>query len=109
MPPHVTGAVAAPAEEEWQQRATCPPGWGVREQPQREVDGGSGGHSLFAQSLLDVLDRVQAPITAAELSGAVSARFLAMGAGQRIAQRPSYAPIAFAGHEAGDFVLAPRP
>jgi hypothetical protein len=73
------------------------------------VDGGGGDHSLFARSLLDVLGQVQAPITAQELSGAVAARFAAAGQALHIAQRPSYAPIAFAGHEAGDFILAPRP
>jgi hypothetical protein len=73
------------------------------------VDGGGGTHSLFARSLLDVLDQVQAPIAAQELSSAVASRFVALGQGLQVAQRPVYAPIAFAGHEAGDFVLAPRP
>lgn len=72
------------------------------------VDGGGGVHSLFAQSLLDVLTQVQAPIGALELSSAVSARFLATSKALKIAQRPAYAPIAFAGHEAGDFVLTPQ-
>ena len=73
------------------------------------LDGGGGVHSLFAQSLLDVLGQVQAPITAQELSSAVSARFISAGKALHVLQRPAYAPIAFAGHEAGDFVLAPRP
>jgi uncharacterized caspase-like protein len=73
------------------------------------VDGGGGTHSLFARSLLDVLGQVQAPIAAQELSSAVASRFVALGQGLQVAQRPVYAPIAFAGHEAGDFVLAPRP
>jgi hypothetical protein len=71
------------------------------------VDGGAGVHSLFARSLLDVLDQMQAPTTAQELSSAVASRFAAVGKGLRIPQKPTYAPIAFAGHEAGDFVLAP--
>jgi uncharacterized caspase-like protein len=71
------------------------------------VDGGAGAHSLFARSLLDVLDQLQAPTTAQELSSAVASRFAAVGKSLKIPQKPNYAPIAFAGHEAGDFVLAP--
>jgi len=71
------------------------------------VDGGSVGHSLFARSLLDMLDQVKAPVAAQELFQAVSARFAHLAQRLRIAQQPEYAPIGFAGHEAGDFVLAP--
>lgn len=71
------------------------------------VDGGSVEHSLFARSLLDVLDQVSAPVSAQELFMGVSARFGHLAQRLRIAQQPQYAPIGFAGHEAGDFVLAP--
>jgi uncharacterized caspase-like protein len=71
------------------------------------VDGGSVGHSLFARSLLDMLDQVKAPVAAQELFQAVSARFAHLAQRLRIAQQPEYAPIGFAGHEAGDFVLTP--
>lgn len=71
------------------------------------VDGGSVEHSLFARSLLDVLDQVSAPVSAQELFTGVSARFGHLAQRLRIAQQPQYAPIGFAGHEAGDFVLAP--
>jgi uncharacterized protein len=72
------------------------------------IDGGGGLHSLFARSLLDVLGQVDAPIGAQELAGTVSARFFIESKALKISQRPSYAPIAFAGHEAGDFVLRPQ-
>lgn len=71
------------------------------------VDGGSVSHSLFARSLLDMLDQVSAPVSAQELFMGVSARFGHLAQRLRIAQQPQYAPIGFAGHEAGDFVLAP--
>ncbi len=71
------------------------------------VDGGSVQHSLFARSLLDVLAQVKSPVAAQELHNAVSARFAHLGRRLKIAQQPQYAPIGFAGHEAGDFVLSP--
>jgi uncharacterized caspase-like protein len=72
------------------------------------VDGGSVGHSLFARSLLDMLDQVKSPVAAQELFQAVSARFAHLAQRLHIQQQPEYAPIGFAGHEAGDFVLAPQ-
>lgn len=71
------------------------------------VDGGSINHSLFARSLLDVLGQVRSPMAAQELHGAVAARFAHLARRLKIQQQPQYAPIGFAGHEAGDFVLAP--
>lgn len=71
------------------------------------VDGGSVNHSLFARSLLDVLGQVHSPVAAQELHHAVSARFAHLARRLKISQQPQYAPIGFAGHEAGDFVLAP--
>ncbi|TAK92836.1 MAG: hypothetical protein EPO09_14500 [Aquabacterium sp.] len=71
------------------------------------VDGGSVDHSLFVRSLLDMLDQVRAPVSAQELFAGVSSRFAYLAQRLHIAQQPQYAPIGFAGHEAGDFVLAP--
>lgn len=71
------------------------------------VDGGSVDHSLFARSLLDMLDQVNAPVSAQELFQGVQARFAHLARRLSIAQQPQYAPIGFAGHEAGDFVLVP--
>lgn len=71
------------------------------------VDGGSVEHSLFARSLLDVLAQVRGPVVAQELHDALSARFAYLGRRLKVVQQPLYAPIGFAGHEAGDFVLSP--
>ena len=71
------------------------------------VDGGSVDHSLFARSLLDVLGQVRAPVAAQELHAAVAARFAHLARRLKIPQQPQYAPIGFAGHEAGDFVFSP--
>lgn len=72
------------------------------------VDGGGGAHSLFARSLLDVMEHIQGPLAAQEMSVAVQARFAHLARRLQLPQQPHYAPIAFAGHEAGDFVLVPR-
>jgi len=37
----------------------------------------------------------------------VSARFAHLAQRLKIQQKPQYAPIGFAGHEAGDFVFSP--
>lgn len=71
------------------------------------VDGGSVDHSLFARSLLDMLAQVKAPVAAQEFFNAVSTRFAHLAKRLQVPQQPQYAPIGFAGHEAGDFVLVP--
>jgi hypothetical protein len=72
------------------------------------VDGGAGRNSLFASSLLEVLDAVREPIETRRLFDAVAARFSLRAQRLRLQQTPQYAPIRFAGHEAGDFVFVPR-
>jgi TPR repeat protein len=71
------------------------------------LDGGSVSHSLFARSLLDVLAEVRGPVVAEELHHALAARFSYLGRRLKVSQQPLFAPIGFAGHEAGDFVLSP--
>lgn len=71
------------------------------------VDGGSIEHSLFARSLLDALRAIDGPVAGQELFAAVSARFSHLASRLRLTQQPQFAPIGFAGHEAGDFVIAP--
>jgi uncharacterized protein len=71
------------------------------------VDGGGGRFSIFARSLLDVLNNVREPVQAQQLFAAVNARFAHLAQRLRLTQQPEYAPIRFAGHESGDFVLAP--
>lgn len=72
------------------------------------VDGGAGRNSLFASSLLEVLDAVREPIETRRLFDAVAARFSLRAQRLRVQQKPQYAPIRFAGHEAGDFVFVPK-
>jgi uncharacterized caspase-like protein len=72
------------------------------------VDGGAGRNSLFASSLLDVLDAVREPIETRRLFDALAARFSLRAQRLKVQQKPQYAPIRFAGHEAGDFVFVPK-
>lgn len=72
------------------------------------VDGGGGGqHSLYARSLIEVLTHLQTPVEAQELHAAVAARFAFLSSRLKLSQQPQYAPIGYAGHESGDFVLSP--
>lgn len=72
------------------------------------LDEGGDGHSIFAQAFLRVLELNGDEMAGNELYREVEARvrFRALELGLR--QKPGYAPIQHAGHEAGDFVLAPR-
>ena len=72
------------------------------------ADGGAGRNSLFARSLLDVLAAVHEPMEAQRVFAELSARFGLRAHTLNLRQRPDYAPIRFAGHEAGDFVFVPR-
>lgn len=71
------------------------------------VDGGGRGHSIFARSLIDVLGNLREPVQAQQLFNAVNARFALLAQRMQVTQQPEYAPIRFAGHESGDFVLVP--
>jgi hypothetical protein len=71
------------------------------------VDGGAGRNSIFVKSLIEVLGAVREPIEARRLYGELTARFLVRAQRLHVQQRPDYAPIKFAGHEAGDFLFVP--
>ena len=67
------------------------------------VKSGGGSQSLFAIAFLDVLRANDEVLTGLRLYQEVSARV----AHAAVGQVPQYAPIQFAGHEAGDFVFVP--
>jgi hypothetical protein len=71
------------------------------------VDGGGGANSLFARSLLEVLGAVDSPIEARRVHEELAVRFAVRAEQLKLRQRPDYAPIRYAGHEAGDFVFVP--
>ena len=73
------------------------------------VDTAGGPHSPFAQSFLDLLRGNQGVLPAQELFRRLQVQVMTMVKGMEVRQVPEYAPIRFAGHEAGDFVFARRP
>ncbi len=73
------------------------------------LDAGGGGHSVFAKALLAALAQNDDVLDARRLHLAVAARVAYSASNAGAEQEPEYAPIRFAGHEAGEFVFVPRP
>lgn len=71
------------------------------------LDEGSNGHSVFAGALLDALRQTTAITASRDLYQAVAARVTHAAADYAFDQLPEYAPLRFAGHEAGEFFLVP--
>ncbi|MEZ5500765.1 MAG: caspase family protein [Steroidobacteraceae bacterium] len=69
------------------------------------LDAGGGRHSVFAKALLQVLDANDGILEGQRLHREVAARVAYAAANMRFDQVPEYAPIRFAGHEAGEFFL----
>ena len=70
------------------------------------LDAGGGESSVFARALLNVLALNDGVLTGAALHGEVAPRVSYAASKLGFEQRPEYAPIRFAGHQSGDFVLA---
>jgi len=70
------------------------------------LDGGGGGsHSVFARNFLDLLRANQGVLPGQELFRHLRLRVASQAERVRQSQVPEYAPIKYAGHEAGDFVF----
>jgi hypothetical protein len=104
LQPRIDEAIAAPVRRGAERRARVAMTSGGLEPV---VDGGGGANSIYARSLIEVLTHLRQPAPAQELHDAVSARFAFLGSRLKLAQQPMYAPIAYAGHEAGDFMFVP--
>jgi uncharacterized caspase-like protein len=72
------------------------------------LDAGGGGHSVFARAFLDVLGANTNVLEGQRLFQELSARVTYAARNYQFEQLPQYAPIKFAGHEAGDFFLVPN-
>ena len=66
-----------------------------------------GRHSVFAKALLEVLEANADILDGQRLHRDVAARVAYAAANLRFDQVPEYAPIRYAGHEAGEFFLVP--
>ena len=71
------------------------------------LDAGGGGHSVFAGAFLEVLGENQDVLEGQRLFQELSARVTFAARNYQFEQLPQYAPIKYAGHEAGDFFLVP--
>ena len=66
---------------------------------------GSGPHSVFAVSFIELLRTNVGVLPGYEMFQLLRARVTSSAAQQDVRQVPEYAPIKFAGHESGDFVF----
>jgi uncharacterized caspase-like protein len=71
------------------------------------LDGGGGGHSLFTRAFIDVLSQNNKILEGYSLYREVQTRVKHAAARLNVEQDPQYAPIKYAGHEAGEFLLLP--
>jgi len=69
------------------------------------IDTLDGRHSVFAGALLEVLQANRGALTGEQLYQAVAPRVALAARRVGFVQVPEYAPLKFAGHEAGDFLL----
>lgn len=72
------------------------------------LDTGGGAHSVFAKALLDVLGGNVELLDGQRLFREVAARVSYAADNVGFDQVPEYAPIRYAGHEAGEFFFVPR-
>ncbi|PWT92015.1 MAG: peptidase C14 caspase catalytic subunit p20 [Acidobacteria bacterium] len=70
------------------------------------LDSGAGNHSVFAKAFLEALAK-NTEILEGKLLGLEIAAKVSYAASPELDQEPQYAPIRFAGHEAGDFLFVP--
>src|SRR5215813_6348282 len=71
------------------------------------LDSGGGNHSVFAKAFLDVLAGNTEILDGQRLGLEIAARVSYAAANVAVEQDPQYAPIRYAGHEAGDFLFVP--
>jgi hypothetical protein len=73
------------------------------------VDTTGGSHSPFAQSFLEILRRNHGVLPTQDLFRQLQLDVMTAVKGLEVQQIPEYAPIRFAGHEAGDFLFVRKP
>jgi peptidoglycan hydrolase CwlO-like protein len=71
------------------------------------LDGGGGPHSVFAAAFITALNANSEVLEGQKLAQTVTQRVAISVEAADIDQVPMYAPISFAGHEAGDFFFVP--
>ena len=72
------------------------------------LDTGTGKHSYFTRAFLNVLQDNNRLLEAQRMFREVSSSMALAAIDSPIQQNPHYSPIAFAGHESGDFFFVPK-
>ena len=72
------------------------------------LDSGGGDHSIFAKALIDVLDGNDRILEGSQLYKQVLVRVKTASKRLKVDQNPQYAPLKYAGHEAGEFFFLPK-
>ena len=72
------------------------------------LDSGGGEHSVFAKAFIDTLNGNEQILEGYQLYRAVQQKVKAQTKKLKVEQDPQYAPLKFAGHEAGEFLFLPR-
>jgi TPR repeat protein len=72
------------------------------------LDRGGGEHSIFAKAFLEVLEENEEVLEGYRLYREVYERVKQAAEKLHVDQEPQYAPIKYAGHEAGEFFLLPN-
>lgn len=72
------------------------------------LDSAGGDHSIFTKAFIDVLQKNGALLEGFRLYSEVYKQVKEMAANLSVDQDPQYAPIKYAGHEAGEFFFLPR-
>lgn len=71
------------------------------------LDGGGGGHSVFARAFLETLQDNRDILLGIDLHRAIAERVITASTDIGMEQVPQYAGLNRAGHELGDFILVP--
>jgi hypothetical protein len=72
------------------------------------IDGGGGGHSIFARMLINKLRNNTKPIISAELYSSITKKVTEASIKYNYKQIPNLASLPQSGHEAPDFVFIPK-
>ncbi|HET7130652.1 MAG TPA: hypothetical protein VFJ95_00330, partial [Gammaproteobacteria bacterium] len=71
------------------------------------LDGGGGGHSIFAKYLIDILENNDKILEGSTLYDEIFDPVQTAAARFNVEQRPRYAALADAGHLNGEFLFVP--
>ena len=72
------------------------------------LDGGGGGHSVFARLLINKLKNSNKPMISSELYSSIAKSVTEISKNFNLEQIPTISSLPMSGHEAPDFVFIPK-